>query len=97
MIADRAKLVPPGQVIKTGYVPVFDCVLSCRDRMAIGDVEVAYRRLLQQGDHCMWPCPNGMWDVETGKFYIHDGRHEWVAAVMLGKSHLLVAWLEEDH
>lgn len=58
--------------------------------MAVGDIETAYRRQLAIGDHQAWPCPNGEWDGET--FVIHDGRHAYIAALMLGFSHLLVAW-----
>lgn len=90
--ADRSMQVKPGQVVKTGYVDVWKCRLACRDRMAVGDVGAAYQKLLQLGDNCAWPCPNGEWD--GGTFTIHDGRHEYVAALMLGRKHLLVAWVE---
>lgn len=92
MIADRALLVPPGKVIHTGYVGVFNVVLDNRERIAVGDIDRAFQRILQQGDACQWPCPNGHWEGDT--FHIHDGRHEWVASVMLGKTHILVAWIE---
>jgi hypothetical protein len=90
--ADRSMLVAPGQVVRTGYVDVFKCRLACRERMHVGDVAGAWQKLLQLGDQSAWPCPNGRWDGAT--FEIHDGRHEWVAAVMLGRAQLLVAWLE---
>ena len=89
---DRSLSVAPGQIIKTGYVEMHRVRLGCRARMAVGDVEVAYRRQLVLGDNQAWPCPNGRWDGEA--FVIHDGRHAYVAALMLGFSHLLVAWIE---
>lgn len=92
MRQDRSLIVKPGQQVRTGYVAIFDCVLACRERMAVGDVDRAFQRVLQLGDNSMWPCPNGHW--EAGRFVIEDGRHEFVASLMLGKSHILVAWIE---
>lgn len=89
---DRSLLVGPGQVVKTGYVDVWQCRLACRAPMAAGDVADAYRKALQFGDRSEWPCPNGRWEGEV--FWIHDGRHSWIASVMLGKTHILVAWVE---
>lgn len=89
---DRSLLLAPGEVVKTGYVDVFKVRLACRERMAVGDVDRAFQRLLQLGTQSAWPCPNGHWEGET--FVIEDGRHEWIAGVMLGKTHILVAWVE---
>jgi hypothetical protein len=91
---DRSIAVPPGHVVKTGYVSVWRVRLGCRERMAIGDVNQAYQRRLQLAGRQPWPCPRGYWDGE--EFVIEDGRHEYVAAVMLGYDHLLVAWLAPD-
>lgn len=98
MLPDRHLVVAPGVKVHTAYVSVFDCVLANRERMAVGDVDRAFQKLLQLGDNCLWPCPNGHWrPLPFGKqFVIEDGRHEWVASVMLGRTHILVAWLEED-
>lgn len=87
---DRSIAVPAGHVVVTGYVAVEDVRLACRDRMAIGDVDRAYQRRLQLADRQPWPCPRGHWDGE--RFVIVDGRHEFVAALMIGHSHLLFAW-----
>lgn len=89
---DRSISVPPGKLIKTGYVRVFNCEFACRERMAFGDVKAAFEKSLQLGDHCAWPCPKGHWEGE--RFVIIDGRHEYIAALMLGKEYILVAWLE---
>jgi hypothetical protein len=94
MLPDRALRIDAGQVVRTGYVAIFDCVLACRERMAVGDVDRAYQRVLQLGEQSQWPCPNGHWDRASGRFVIEDGRHEYVASLMLGKTHLLVAWIE---
>lgn len=89
---DRSISVPPGATVRTGYAPIFQCTIACRERMAIGDVDRAYQRRLQLGDRQPWPPPRGRWDGD--RFVIEDGRHDWVAAVMLGCSHLFVAWVE---
>ena len=90
---DRSMAVPAGATVRTGYVPVEDVALACRERMAIGDVERAMQRRMSCAPGQPWPCPVGEW--KGGRFWISDGRHEYVAAVMLGCSHLLVAWIEE--
>jgi hypothetical protein len=93
LVVDRAIAVAPGHVVRTDYVRVEDVVLACRERMAIGDVDRAFQKRLQIGDHQPWPCPRGAWR-EDGRFEIVDGRHEYVATLMLGHSHILVAWEE---
>ena len=89
---DRSISVAPGQRVVTGYVPIEQITMACRARMAVGDVEAAYRKQLALGDHQAFPCPNGRWDGE--RFILLDGRHAFVAALMLGMTHLLVAWTE---
>lgn len=89
---DRSISVAPGQRVITGYVPIEQITMACRARMAVGDIDIAYRRHLALGDHQAFPYPNGRWDGE--RFIIADGRHAYVAALMLGMTHLLVAWTE---
>lgn len=88
---DRHMTVPAGYVVVTGYVSIEKVRMACRARMAVGDIEVAYRKLLQLGEQQPFPCPNGEWDGDI--FVIHDGRHEYVASLMIGKEYILVAWL----
>jgi hypothetical protein len=78
----------------TGYVRVDRVRLACRDRMALGDVAEKYNRRLQLGDSQPWPCPRGHWDGET--FVIIDGRHDYVACLMLGLEYILVCWVVND-
>lgn len=59
--------------------------------MAVGDVDRSYQRLIQQAPAQSWPPPVGHWEGET--FVVEDGRHEYIASVMLGYSHLFVAWI----
>lgn len=89
---DRSLAVPPGRLIRTGYVSVWACRFACRERMAIGDMKTAFERRLQLGDHQRWPCPRGEWDGD--EFVIIDGRHELLSAIMVGQEHILVAWPE---
>jgi hypothetical protein len=90
---DRTLAVPKGMLIRTAYVKVEDITLACKDRMSVGDVERAYNKRLQLGGELQpWPCPCGKW--EGNRFAIYDGRHEYIAAVMLGTAEILVAWIE---
>jgi len=89
---DRSMIVPPGAKVITGYVPIEQVVLACRDRMAVGDVERAMQRRMSCAPAQPWPCPRGEWRGD--RFWIVDGRHETIAAMMLGCEHILVAWLE---
>lgn len=93
---DRSLSVPPGRTVRTGYVSVWAVRLGCRERMAVGDVKQSYERRLQLGEHQPWPCPRGEWsgEPERSDFIIHDGRHEYVATLMLGHEYILVAWIE---
>jgi hypothetical protein len=91
---DRTFLVPEGAVAKTGYVAMELIDRGCLDRMAVGDVDAAYRRLLQVAPAQPFPPPYGYW--QRPRFVLMDGRHTYVAALMLGWTHMLVAWLERD-
>jgi hypothetical protein len=90
LIEDRSLAVPPGQTVVTGYVHVDALRLACRARMAVGDVDRAYQRRIQLGDHQPWPPPRGVWHGD--RFVVIDGRHDVIAAMMLGQEHVLVAW-----
>lgn len=93
---DRSLLVAPGDAVRTAWIELWRVKLACRDRMAVGDVATAFQRLLQLGDAAAWPPPNGHWegDPATGRFVIQDGRHEYVASLMLGRERIFVAWLD---
>lgn len=90
---DRGMTVPAGQTVSTRYVHVDAVSLACRDRMAVGDIERAMQRRMAAAPGQPWPCPIGTW--EGDRFRIIDGRHEFVAALMLGCEYVLVAWIEE--
>lgn len=89
---DRSLHVPPGHVVATAWVDPQRCRLGSRARMSPEAVEKKFRQLLQQGDGAIWPPPRGRWD--DGMFVVEDGRHELLAALMLGRTEILVAWLE---
>lgn len=88
---DRGMTVPAGAIVQTGYVRVDLVTLLCRDRMAVGDVERAMQRRMAAHPGQPWPCPRGEWQGD--RFAIIDGRHEFVAALMLGCEYILVAWV----
>lgn len=92
---DRSMSVPPGYKIVTGYADIHKVRLACRERMAVGDVEAAYRKQVNLGHNQAWPPPCGYWTDSDG-FVIIDGRHAYIAALMLGFSQLLVAWMVQD-
>lgn len=87
---DRSISIPPGAVVFTGYVRIDRISLACRERMAVGDVDRACQRRLQLAPRQPFPPPRGYWDGQ--QFVIVDGRHEYVAALMLGFERILVAW-----
>ena len=90
---DRGMVVPAGAKVVTEYVAVETLALGCRDRMSVGDVERAMQRRMAAAPGQPWPCPRGEWRGD-GRFVVIDGRHEVVAAWMLGCSHVLVARIE---
>jgi len=89
---DRSLEVPMGRSVRSGYVHRDVIRLACLDRMAVGDVEHAMRRRMACAPGQPWPCPVGQWDGD--RFTLLDGRHEYVAGLMLGVEHFLVAWIE---
>jgi hypothetical protein len=86
--------VPPGHVVLTGYVQVEDvvCLVQLASQLNPAAVERAYREQLAEGASQAWPPPSGYWR-EDGRFVLTDGRHRFVAALMLGMRHLFVCWL----
>jgi hypothetical protein len=86
--------VPPGHCVRTGYVPIPDVVCLARPghQLLPAEVERAYRRQLELGDQQPWPPPTGYWRSDR-RFVLTDGRNRYVASLMLGLEHLLVAWL----
>ena len=87
--------VAAGQTVSTGYVPIHDvvCEASFGHQLYPGEVERAYRRQLELGSDQSWPPPTGYWRTDR-RFVLTDGRHRYVASLMLGMEFLLVAWLE---
>ena len=85
-------VVQPHQSVRVAWVPVEQCVLGSRVRMTPEAVEKKWRQMLQVGDAQMWPPCVGHWR-DDGRFSVDDGRHEFVAATMHGRSEILVCWL----
>jgi hypothetical protein len=86
--------VPVGHVVMTGYVATEKvvCLVDPAHQLNPAAVERAYRRQLAAEDGQEWPPPTGHWR-EDGRFVLTDGRHRFVASLMLGTRYVLVAWL----
>jgi hypothetical protein len=90
---DRSMCVQPHQLVRTAWVDIDLCRLGFRMAMSPEAVEKKYRRLLNIGDCAPWPPIVGHW--EDGRFVVCDGRHDYLAALMMGRDKLFVCWLEE--
>lgn len=84
--------IQPYQVVRTAWVDIDLCKLGFRLPMSPEAVEKKFRRLLNIGDCAPWPPVVGHW--EGGRFFVDDGRHDYLAALMLGRDKLFVCWLE---
>lgn len=91
---DRSMCVQPSQVVQTAWVDIDLCKLGCRSPISPEAVEKKFRRLLNIGDCAAWPPIVGHWEGE--RFLIDDGRHDFLASLMLGREKVFVCWLQ-DH
>lgn len=90
---DRSLSVQPSQIVRTAWIDIDLCKLGSRVQMNPAAVEQQFRRLLCCGECAPWPPIVGCWDND--RFRIDDGRHEFLAALMLGKDRVFVGWLED--
>ncbi len=93
-VAWAGPVVPPGHVVRTGYVPIHDVICHAPPgrQLLPAEVERAYRRQLEIGDQQAWPPPTGYWRTDH-RFVLTDGRNRFVACLMLGVEYFFVAWL----
>jgi hypothetical protein len=89
---DRSMCVQPDQIVRTAWIEIDLCKLGCRVPMSPEAVEKKFRRLLNLGDAAPWPPIVGHWEGE--RFLVDDGRHDYLAALMLGRERLFVCWLD---
>jgi hypothetical protein len=88
-------IIPEGHVVVTDYVPISAIVFESQERMAMGDVQRAYDEYLRLGSGTAWPCIFGRWlDIECTRFKLDDGRHRYIASLMLGRQYMLAAWIQ---
>ena len=90
---DRSMCVQPYQVVQTAWLDIDLCRLGFRLPMSPEAVEKKFRRLLNLGDCAPWPPIVGHWEGE--RFLVDDGRHDYLAALMLGRERLFVCWLQD--
>ena len=89
---DRSMCVQPSQVVQTAGADIDLCKLGYRVPMSSEAVEKKFRRLLNL--KCApWPPIVGHW--EGGRFLVDDGRHDYLAALMLGRDKVFVCWLHD--
>lgn len=93
-VIDRSLRISRNQWVRTDWIPIDACSMGNRDRMSPEAVESKYRRLLCMGDDAPWPPIIGRWDKD--RFVILDGRHEYIASLMLGREKVFVCWIIED-
>jgi hypothetical protein len=89
---DRSMCVQPHQVVRTAWVDIDLCKLGFRLPMSPEAVEKKFRKLLNIGNCAPWPPIVGHWEGE--RFLVDDGRHDYLAALMMGRDKLFVCWLE---
>lgn len=87
-------IVPPGHIVVTGYVPTAEIVFPCDHEapMSVADLKEKVDRQSHIGKGEAYPVPIGKW--KDGRFHLWDGRHRYIAALMLGRRHMLVGWVE---
>lgn len=88
---DRSICVQPEQKVVTDWIDIDLCCLGSRTRMSPEAVTEKYRILLQHNEAAIWPPIVGHW--ENNRFIVDDGRHEYLAWLMLGRKKIFVAWL----
>lgn len=93
VMEDRDVWVQPHQHVRTEWIDIDACVLGSRARMDFAAIERAGRKLLQQGGCQSIRAIVGHWR-DDGRFSVDDGRHEYLAALALGRRRLLVSWVE---
>jgi hypothetical protein len=91
--------VPAGWLEETAYVPAHRIRLGDTSRIDPAALREVYNRIAGVSHHSpgtqLSPCPKGFWEkgedgVDT--FVIVDGRHRFLAYLMLGYRHILVRW-----
>jgi hypothetical protein len=88
---DRSLVVKPGEHVRTAWIDIDLCSMACRAVMQPATVAAKFQRLLCLGENSAWPPIVGEWCDE--RFSILDGRHEFLASLMLGRTKIFVAWL----
>lgn len=86
-------IIKSGQILKSGYVPTNEIVFQNDVPMAVASVKEKIDQFTSIGDNQAYPLPLGKWIDD--KFHLWDGRHRYIASLMLGRKTMLVAWVEE--
>lgn len=91
---DRAMVVQPWQTVEVGWVPVDLVRLGSHVPMAPEAVAEKHHKLVNIGPEAApWPPLVGHWDASC--FYVDDGRHEYIASLISGRTEVLCCWLTD--
>lgn len=87
-------IVPAGHILKSAYVRTADIVfpLDPIKPMAVASVEAKIKGYTGHPDVEFYPLPVVRW-VED-RPHLWDGRHRYIASLMLGRETMLVCWTE---
>jgi hypothetical protein len=87
-------IIPAGHILKSGYVNTSEIVFPHHhaDPMAVAAVEDKVRQYTSIKEGSAYPLPIIEWI--DGKPVLKDGRHRYIASLMLGRKTMLVAWVE---
>lgn len=86
-------IIPAGHVLKSAYLPLLEIVFPLNGApMAIASVKEKIDHYSSIGPGQTYPLPIGKW--VDGRFHLWDGRHRYIASLMMGRSTMLVGWVE---
>lgn len=90
----QAVIVPAGHIVVSGHVRTKEIVFPdhCAP-MAIASVKEKIDQFTHIKTGEAYPLPLGAW--QDGRFHLWDGRHRYIAALMLARETMLVAWIEK--
>jgi hypothetical protein len=85
--------IPKGHILKSAYIPIEDIVFTCDVPMGVEGVRDKINQWLSHKEGQSYPLPVGEW--KDGKLHLWDGRHRYIAALMLARKSMLIAWVEK--
>lgn len=84
-------IIPEGHILVTGYVPTNEIVFHSECVMSVTDVKEKITQQTHIRGGTAYPVPIGDW--RDGRFHLWDGRHRYIAALLLNRKTMLVGWV----